>query len=52
MPPSFSIGQAAGTAAALAVRNNTSLRDVDIKLLQKTLIDYGQVVQEPTQEGE
>lgn len=52
MPPSFSIGQAAGTAAALAVRNNTSLRDVDIKLLQTTLIDYGQVVQEPTQEEE
>lgn len=49
MPPAFSLGQAAGTAAALAARHDTSVRDVDIPLLQKTLVEYGQVIEEPEQ---
>lgn len=52
MPPSFSIGQAAGTAAALAVIHGTSVREVDIALLQKTLVRFGQVVEEPLQDGD
>lgn len=47
MPPSFSIGQAAGTAAALSTINKTSVRDVDIVLLQETLVKNGQVIHEP-----
>jgi hypothetical protein len=35
--PSICQGQAAGTAAALAVKNNVSSKDLDIKLLQNTL---------------
>ncbi|MFC1718787.1 FAD-dependent oxidoreductase, partial [Candidatus Poribacteria bacterium] len=34
-------GQAAGTAAALAVRKGTSVRDIDIGDLQTTLMDQG-----------
>lgn len=49
MPPAFSLGQAAGTAAALAVQSKVSVRDVDIALLQQTLLQHGQVIEEPTQ---
>ncbi len=35
------IGQAAGTAAAMAAKKNIDLRDVDIKKLRKTLIQEG-----------
>lgn len=34
-------GQAAGTAAALAALNRTSVRDVEIKKLQNKLIEFG-----------
>jgi hypothetical protein len=37
-------GQGAGTAAALAVKQKVSLRDVDIKTLQKTLESQGMVL--------
>jgi hypothetical protein len=35
------MGQAAGTAAALAVKDNVPPRKVDIKALQKRLIAQG-----------
>lgn len=35
------IGQAAGTAAALAVKTKVELRSLDIRLLQKTLVSQG-----------
>jgi hypothetical protein len=41
MPLCFSIGQAAGTAAALSIKNNVTPRRLDVKLLQKTLMDQG-----------
>lgn len=41
MPPCMGMGQAAGTAAALAIKNNELVRNCNIKLLQKTLIDNG-----------
>jgi hypothetical protein len=34
-------GQAAGTAAALAEARRTSIQDVDINLLQNTLVSRG-----------
>ncbi len=37
MPQCMVMGEAAGTAAAIAVKNGTSVRNVDIKLLQETL---------------
>jgi hypothetical protein len=39
--PSICVGQAAGTAAALAAEQGIAPRDLDIKKLQKTLIDQG-----------
>lgn len=41
MPPSFAMGEAAGAAAALAVRDRVQPRDVSIPALQKTLIQQG-----------
>lgn len=38
MPPCMAMGQAAGTAAALSVKNNISVHETDINLLRKTLI--------------
>jgi hypothetical protein len=37
----MAMGQAAGTAAALAGKNNTPVQDVDIKELQKIMIKEG-----------
>jgi hypothetical protein len=37
-------GHAAGTAAALASRGNGQVRDVDIALLQRTLLDQGAIL--------
>ena len=37
----LAIGQAAGTAAALSVKNNVGPRKVDVKTLQNLLIDQG-----------
>lgn len=39
--PSICTGQAAGTAAALAVKNNVMPRELDVELLQKTLREQG-----------
>jgi hypothetical protein len=35
----FALGQAAGTAAALSIKNKVTPRGLDVKLLQKTLMD-------------
>ena len=37
MPPCMALGQAAGTAAALALKNDVSVRNLDTALLKKTL---------------
>ena len=37
MPPCMAMGQAAGTAAAIALKNKTDLRNIDIKELQNEL---------------
>lgn len=39
--PSICTGQAAGTAAALAAKQNISLKDLDVSLLQDTLREQG-----------
>ena len=52
MPPSFSTGQAAGTAAALSVLHKTSPRNLDIQELKHTLEKNGQVVDELTPAGD
>jgi hypothetical protein len=44
MPPSFSLGQAAGTAAAIAVKSKCAPRYVDIDLLRSTLASQGPVI--------
>lgn len=38
MPPAFAMGQAAGVAAALAVRNDVPPRKVPVETLQRTLL--------------
>jgi hypothetical protein len=40
-PPCMVTGQAAGTAAALAISRNVKARDVDISELQRTLLEQG-----------
>lgn len=41
MPPSFAMGEAAGTAAAQAVANGSRVRDIDIDRLQEELTTRG-----------
>lgn len=41
MPPSFAMGQAAGTAAAMAVEGGVRPREVDIAALQRALVADG-----------
>ncbi len=41
MPPAFAMGQAAGTAAALAVAEGVSPRNVPVPWLQETLVKNG-----------
>jgi hypothetical protein len=41
MPPSFAMGQAAGTAAALAVAEGVEPRNIPIPWLQDTLTKQG-----------
>jgi len=41
MPICMALGQAAGTAAALAVKQNVGPRDVDVSILQKNLSEQG-----------
>lgn len=44
MPPSFSLGQAAGTAAALSVADNVTPRDLSREKLRNALVQQGHVV--------
>jgi succinate dehydrogenase/fumarate reductase flavoprotein subunit len=44
MPPCFAIGQAAGTAAALAIETGVSPRRADVGLLRATLEDQGALI--------
>jgi hypothetical protein len=44
MGPCIATGQAAGTAAALSAKHGTTVRNLDIFLLQKTLIKDGVVL--------
>ena len=39
MPCCMALGQAAGTAAAISINDNVTVRNVDIRKLQETLID-------------
>jgi len=39
MPCCMALGQAAGTATALSIKNKVTPRDLDVKLLQKTLME-------------
>jgi hypothetical protein len=41
MPPSFAMGQAAGTAAALAVQEGVPPRRVPVPWLRETLVQHG-----------
>ncbi len=40
----MAVGEASGTAAALCIKNDTINRELDVKLLQKTLIDGGAIL--------
>ena len=52
MPPCMATGQAAGTAAALAVREKVSLRELNINELQKLLKQQGVILDKPISELE
>ncbi|MCL6457726.1 MAG: FAD-dependent oxidoreductase [Gorillibacterium sp.] len=41
MPNCFAMGQASGTAAAIALRSSATSREVDITLLQQRLVEQG-----------
>ena len=41
MPPCMAMGQAAGTAAALSVKSNVTVRNIDVTSLRKELIKNG-----------
>lgn len=44
MPAAMAMGQAAGTAAALAEKCNVSLREIDVKKLQQQLLKDGAIL--------
>ena len=44
MPPCFATGQAAGTAAALALETDVSPRHVNVSLLRESLAQQGALV--------
>lgn len=44
MPQCMVMGEAAGTAAAIAIKNGTTVRDVDIKELQAKLLEQGGIL--------
>ena len=44
MPQCMVMGEAAGTAAAIAIKDGVSVRDVDIKKLQAKLIEQGGIL--------
>jgi hypothetical protein len=45
MPSCFATGEAAGAAAALSIKNNVDVREVDVRLLRETLVKQGAVVE-------
>lgn len=45
MPPSFAMGQAAGTAAALSLRAGQELRHIDRQHLRETLMSQGAILE-------
>jgi hypothetical protein len=45
IPPCMATGQAAGTAAALAARDNVSARQVDVVALQARLREQGAILE-------
>ena len=45
MPIVCTVGEAAGTAAAIAFRSGKNVSDIDITLLRKTLKDNGAAVE-------
>lgn len=49
-PTCMILGDAAGTAAALCVKNNVKPRSLDIKLLQRTLTEKGFNLYEPVEQ--
>lgn len=46
MPPAFAMGEAAGTAAAIALEYRVPVREVDIPVLQRTLLRQGAYIGE------
>jgi hypothetical protein len=44
MPPCFATGQAAGTAAALALETDVRPRQVNVELLRESLAQQGALV--------
>ena len=45
MPACFAMGQAAGTAAAMAVKNNQPFVDLNVKLLREALVKNGAILE-------
>lgn len=45
MPPSFAMGQAAGTAAAQSLKSGERLRDIDRQKLRATLMSQGAILE-------
>ena len=46
MPACMATGQAAGTAAAIAVKQNVKPEEISVDLLRKTLVEQGAVIKE------
>jgi hypothetical protein len=46
MPPCFAMGEAAGLAAALTVKSNCQLRDMNVEVLQDHLVRQGAYIGE------
>ena len=51
IPPAVITGQAAGTAAALAIEGGTSFHEVSVEMLQQRLADAGVIIHYPGAEG-
>ena len=44
MPAAMAMGQASGVAASMAIRENVSLRDVNVNALQTKLLELGAIL--------
>jgi hypothetical protein len=44
IPPCFATGQAAGTAAAMALEANVGVKELDVNALRKRLRDQGAIL--------